>query len=60
MQLDEGAAACSTVLQQLRLRGCSLPADAFPAALCVLSQLTSLQLVHCNVTQLPPAFSNLR
>lgn len=59
-QLSEGAATASTSLQRLKLSSCSLPDGAFPAALCLLGQLTRLSLVCCQLSRLPPAFSNLR
>lgn len=49
-----------TGLRQLRLRSCTLPDDAFPAALCTLSQLSNLELFCCKLSRLPSAFSNLR
>lgn len=60
VQFDEYAGVLCTRLQRLELRSCPLPDGTFPVALCSLGQLTSLHLIRCRLSRLPPAFSNLR
>ena len=65
LQRQQLAAGLGTSLQSLHLRHCEFEHNGagFPAALCMLHQLTSLLLFHCSLPEdeaLPRQLSLLR